>query len=70
MKYKCLRWDFLNSIHGRLQRNVDFLKGLPEDHELKELLVPSEIQLLEVVDAMEHLRKLEKQKDGKKRKST
>ena len=67
MKYKCLRWDYLNNVYERIKRNIVFLESLPEDDEAKESLVSNKIELLEVEDAMNRLRKQEKDKEhGKK----
>jgi len=61
MKYKCLRWDYLNNVYDRIKKNIDYLEALPEDDDARDKLVENKIELLEVEDAMNRLRKHEKE---------
>jgi hypothetical protein len=64
MKYKVLRWDYLNNIRTRLERNIKFLKS--GEHSLdkdwvSERLLEDEKDLIEIRFS---IKELEKQKDN------
>lgn len=60
MKVICLRWDYLENRYGRVKANIDYMESLPEEDEGREHLVDKKIELLEIEDAMNRLRKQEK----------